>query len=227
MISTWKRSLIADARELLRDRVEDARVVALGKPADDIAGASPRSPYCVADRPRPLVLRRAVRADEHPRPERVEDAEADAGDVDGVGHHLLRVARLLGVVRRHLEADPRPEGGEEARRRQRRAPKTRAAPSTPSPPLKIPAGLSACQTMPSGPPPCTSDGEGEDHQDDELAEQADAEDPGDDLDVEVRDDEHERDEAEGVDAPVHVEAAGQVEDARLREVRRDAVDARR
>ena len=48
----------------------------------------------------------AVGDHEHPAHERVEDAEADHGDVRGRAHDLLRVPRLLGIVRRHLEADP-------------------------------------------------------------------------------------------------------------------------
>ncbi len=97
--------------------------------------------------------------------------EADAGDVDRRGHHLLRVARLLGVVRGHLEADPRPEAGEEADACQADAEHACGALDALAP-LKIEAGFSACQTKPVRAATLYDDGEGEDHQDDQLADQA-------------------------------------------------------
>ena len=75
----------ADPGELLRRRVEDARVVAVRQavPRRDrriVSGGA----VLRCDRPDPLVLRVSIGAYHHPRPERVEDAEADAGDVDRV-----------------------------------------------------------------------------------------------------------------------------------------------
>ena len=60
------------------------------------------------------LVRAVVAGDRRPRRDRVEDPQADHRDVHRPRHDLLRVLRLLAVVRRHLEADPRPEGEEDA-----------------------------------------------------------------------------------------------------------------
>ncbi len=60
------------------------------------------------------LVHRVVAGEHRPARERVEDPEPDHRDVHRERHDPLRVLRLLGVVRRHLEADPRPEGEEDA-----------------------------------------------------------------------------------------------------------------
>ena len=58
----------------------------------------------------------AVAGHDHPRHERVEEAEADHGDHRGPGDDLLGLLGLLAVDRGGLVADPRPEGEEDADR---------------------------------------------------------------------------------------------------------------
>ena len=81
---------------LVGQRIERRRVLALELVGDRLGGAG-----------------QAPAGDEHVRDEDVEDAEADDAAVGRRLGDLVRLARLLGVVGRHLEADPGPERAED------------------------------------------------------------------------------------------------------------------
>ena len=61
MISTLKMFSIADSGELLRDGVEDVRVVALGRPLPGESAGVARDAVLRRDRPYPLVVRSSRR----------------------------------------------------------------------------------------------------------------------------------------------------------------------
>ena len=151
---------------------------------------------------------------EHGRPggQRVEHAQADDRDVGGARHHLARVARLFGVVRGGLEADPRPQGEEDA--------------DAGSGDLDARAqqGRDGVQRGEADTRGAAALGEHEDVHDEQqehLAHQGHAEQTGAQLDVEVGEDPDDGDAGEGIDRPGQVDVQERRERA-AREVGEDA-----
>ena len=52
--------------------------------------------------------------DDCPRGDRVENPQANDGNVEGNGHDFLGIDRLFGIVRSHFESDPGPECEEQS-----------------------------------------------------------------------------------------------------------------
>ena len=124
------------------------------------------------------LVQRVVAGDRRPARDRVEDPEPDHGDVHRERDDPLRVLRLLRVVRRHLEADPRPEREEDAH----------AGPARREPASAREALERVDRVDRRGGDVVAALGEDpnvHDRQDDDLADQREAEQPGREAHVEV------------------------------------------
>ena len=194
----------AGADVLVRQRIERGGVLALELVRDGLHGAG-----------------QAPSGHEHVRDEDVEDAEADDRRVGrGLGD-LARLARLLGVVGRHLEADPRPERAEQ-RDPDRRGPEDRDRRVVVEEVGRVQrSGAIAVRAA------AVDDDAGAHHQQHQhLGDERHAEDLGRQLDVEPGEPGHHRQEQDLV-GPRGNRGAGPGFDRRRREVAADARHGRR
>ena len=145
------------------------------------------------------LVQRVVAGDRRPARDRVEDTEPDHRDVHRERDDPLRILRLLRVVRRHLEADPRPEGEEDAdacgSRRQ-------AAASRKALERLDRVDRSGADVVAA----LSEDADVHDQEDDHLADQRQTEQPRRQADVEVRQDRDQRNHRQREPEPADVDA---------------------
>ena len=176
-----------------------------------------RSPAALSS----MLLRLAVAGDHHPGHERVERAEPDHGQDRRERDDPLRVARLLAVRRGGLEADPRPEGEEQADGGAAGGDALEPEPAALGQRLEGVDRVDRLGHEPVGTAAGEQHGERERAEQHDLGDQGDAEDERGDADVEVAEhaDQHDADQRE--DEPVDVPAEPAVE-AEVGEVGEDA-----